>query len=47
MVPWAREVWRDRYDVAMLDSGAWMLRAAADALGIDQLEVDKVLKRSG
>ncbi|RYH10509.1 hypothetical protein [Tropicimonas sp. IMCC6043] len=45
IVPWAREVWRDRQELAKLDGGPWMLRTAADALGIDQEEVDK-LRRS-
>ena len=45
-VAWARDVWRDREEVAELDSGAWMLRTAADALGIDQEEVDRDLKGS-
>ncbi len=46
LVPWARDVWRDRLEIAKLASGPWMLRAAADALGIDQEEVHKLLKRS-
>ncbi len=45
LVPWARDVWRDRWEIARLDSGPWMLRAAADALGIDQEEVHELLKR--
>lgn len=44
IAPWAREVWRDRMDLAKLDSGPWMLRAAANVLGIDQEEVDRVLR---
>ena len=43
IVPWARETWRDREEVARLPNGAWMLRTAADALGIDQQEVDRLL----
>jgi hypothetical protein len=39
ILPWARETWRDRDDVAKLPNGAWMLRRAAEALGIDQEEV--------
>lgn len=46
ITPWAREIWRDRLDLAKLDGGPWMLRTAADALGIDQEEVDELLKAS-
>lgn len=42
-VTWAREIWRDRNEVAALPSGAWMLRIAANALGIEQEEVDRLL----
>jgi hypothetical protein len=43
IIPWARETWRERDEVARLPNGAWMLRCAADALGIDQGEIDKQL----
>ena len=41
--PWAREIWKDRHEVARLDNGAWLLREAAKALGIPDEEVDRVL----
>ena len=44
IVPWARDVWRDRQVLAKLDGGPWMLRTAADPLGIDQEEVDTLLR---
>ena len=47
ILPWARETWRDRDEVAKLPGGAWMLRKAADALGIDQNEVDRLLAQAG
>ncbi|RYH10512.1 hypothetical protein [Tropicimonas sp. IMCC6043] len=43
IVPWARDVWRDRVELAKLDGGPWMLRKATEGLGIDQEEVDKLL----
>jgi hypothetical protein len=46
-LPWARETWRDRDEVAQLPNGAWMLRSAADALGIAQEEVDRLLAGQG
>ncbi len=46
ILPWAKEVWRDREELAALDGGPWMLRKAADVLGLDQGEVDKVLKNA-
>ena len=46
ILPWAHETWRDREEVVKLDSGPWMLRRAADALGIDQEEVDRLLTKS-
>jgi hypothetical protein len=33
-VRWAREIWVDRDEVAKSDSGPWMLREAAKALGL-------------
>ncbi|RYH06121.1 hypothetical protein [Tropicimonas sp. IMCC6043] len=44
IVPSARDVWRDRLELSKLDGGPWMLRTAADGLGIDQEEVDKLLR---
>jgi len=43
-VTWAREIWRDREEVARLPSGAWMLREAAKTLGLSEETVDKVLR---
>ena len=43
ILPWARETWRDREEVATLPSGPWMLRRAAEVLGMDQEEVDRLL----
>jgi DNA-nicking Smr family endonuclease len=45
-LPWARETWRDRDEVAKLARGPWMLRRAADVLGMDQEEVDRLLTKS-
>lgn len=43
-VEWAREIWKDRYQIARLQSGAWLLREAADVLGIADEIVDEVLR---
>ena len=43
-VPWAREIWADREEVAKSDNGPWMLREAAKALGLPDEAVDEVLK---
>ena len=41
---WAREIWRDREDVAKSASGAWMLREAAKVLGLPEEAEDELLK---
>jgi len=46
-VTWAREVWADREDVAKLPSGAWILREAAQALGLPEEAVDELLGGRG
>ena len=43
-VLWARDVWRDRAEIAAMESGAWMLREVARILKIDEAEVDRLLK---
>ena len=42
-VVWARQVWSDRYELAALPTGDWMLREAAKALGLDEEVVDDLL----
>ena len=41
---WARATWADRYEVAKLASGAWMLREAAKALGLPEEAVDEAIR---
>jgi len=41
-VPWAREVWADREEVAKLSTGPWMLREAAKVLGLPEEAVDEL-----
>ena len=41
---WARETWADRFEIANSPSGAWMLREAAQILGLDEEAVDDVLR---
>jgi len=41
---WAREIWADRFEVAKLSSGPWMLREAAKTLGLPEEAVDNVLR---
>ncbi|WP_413717127.1 hypothetical protein [Silicimonas sp. MF1-12-2] len=43
-VPWAREVWAGRAQIAKLPAGAWMLREAAKVMGPDEEAVDEVLR---
>ena len=43
---WAEEIWRDREDVAKINSGGWMIRHAADLLGLDRELVDDLLRRT-
>lgn len=43
-VTWAREIWAERYEVNKLESGAWMLREAGKALGVDEEEIDRVIR---
>lgn len=43
-VNWAREIRRDRAEVAALPSGPWMLREAAKTLGLPEEAVDEVLR---
>jgi len=43
-VAWAREIWRDREEVAKLPSGAWMLRETAKTLGLPEEVVDELLR---
>ena len=43
-VLWARELWKDRLEVAKLPGGAWMLREAAQALGLPEEAVDELLR---
>lgn len=44
---WAREVWKDRKDVAKLPGGAWMLREAARELELPEEVVDDLLRGRG
>ena len=46
-VLWARELWKDRLEVAKLPGGAWMLREAARALDLPDEVVDELLRGSG
>lgn len=46
-VLWARELWKDRLEVAKLPGGAWMLREAARALGLPEEAVDELLLGRG
>ena len=46
-VLWARELWKDRKDVAKLPGGAWMLREAARALDLPEEAVDELLLGRG
>lgn len=45
-LPWAREIWADRNEVAKLSAGQWMLREAARALGFPEEEVNEVMRKS-
>jgi hypothetical protein len=45
LIPWAREIWADREEVAKWDNGPWMLREAAKALGLPEETVDEILRR--
>ena len=40
---WAEDTWRDREEVARLPGGAWMLRNAAELLGLPEEAVDELL----
>lgn len=42
---WAEDTWRDREEVARLPGGAWMLRNAAEILGLPEEAVDELLGR--
>jgi hypothetical protein len=46
-IPWAREIWADREEVAKSDNGLWMLREAAKALGLPEEAVDEALRPRG
>jgi hypothetical protein len=41
---WAREIWADRFEVANLPSGPWMLREAAKIFNLPEEAVDEVLR---
>ena len=41
---WAVEIWADRFEVAKLPSGPWMLREAARTLGLGEEVVDELLE---
>jgi hypothetical protein len=43
-LPWARAIWADKEEVAKSDSGPWMLRQAAKAVGLPEEAVDAVLR---
>ncbi|MEQ9036948.1 MAG: hypothetical protein RIE24_01165 [Silicimonas sp.] len=43
-VPWARDIWADRDEVAKLQSGAWMLREAVKVMGLAEEAVDEALR---
>jgi len=45
-VAWAKDIWADRQEVAKLLSGAWMLREAAQVLGLSEEAVDEELKKT-
>ena len=42
---WARAVWADREVIVRLNGGTWIVRHAAQLLGVDQDEVDRLLSR--
>ena len=44
-VAWARSLWAEKVDVARSESGCWMLREAAKALGLPEEAVDEVLRK--
>jgi hypothetical protein len=44
-IPWAREIWADREEVAKADNGPWTLREAAKALGMPEEAADELLRR--
>ena len=46
-VQWARELWKDRVEVAKLPGGAWMLRKAARVLGLPEEVVDELVQGGG
>ena len=41
---WARETWADRFEIAKSPSGSWMLREAAEILGLPEETVDELLR---
>ena len=46
-VLWARDLWKDRNDVAKLPGGAWMLQEVARALDLPEEAVDELLLGRG
>jgi hypothetical protein len=45
LIPWARDIWADREEVAKSDNGPWMLREAPKALGLAEETADELLRR--